>query len=91
MEIIVTQRHIDSGKASDCRLCPVALAILDACRGSLLYVDVSNVDCWMRFRSSPHMQQRQLPPIAREFIGRFDRYDADMRRSMKPFSFDLPI
>lgn len=80
MTIKVTQKHIDEGKKSDCRNCPVALAIAEA---TMQDWEVTFNKTWP---TDGNYSVLSLPDLAVNFIFRYD-----MNEVCQPFEFELEI
>lgn len=82
----VTQEHIARGRARNCMLCPVALAVAQTLDG--FDVDVYGTD--VRFSSPSYTggprPSSRLTRSAQRFISRFDG-----DRPVKPFNFKLVL
>lgn len=85
MLIEVTQQDIDTGRARDCLMCPIALAVMRASGKKYASVSPYNFGCsdtdpdstrgrWKRYR---------MPVAARIFVSNFDR-----GLPVAPFSFE---
>lgn len=81
MKINVTQEHINTGEAGNCKACPVALALLDA-GIALAGLSVGQDEItWMR---SVPTYRIDTPSRVAKFIEAFDE-----GAPVKPFSFIL--
>ncbi len=76
--IQVTEDHIRLGKRSNCRECPVALAVREELPAAKILGTVLIVETpWLKIH---------LPKKVTEFIEAFDHF-----RPVEPFSFELKI
>ncbi len=82
-KVTVTQDHIDSGKKSDCALCPIALALVE-----MGYLDVEVHGTFVRLPVVSGRLFMDLPEVAVDFIGHFDTHGAI---GVSPFEFDLDL
>jgi hypothetical protein len=83
--IQVTQEHIDEGVRRDCEQCPVAMAILAACRAAGQPLTSIQVDgAYVSADRPGETLGADLPLIASDFIESFDGMDP-----VAPFCFDL--
>jgi hypothetical protein len=80
MKIEVTQEHIEKGVPEEECNCPIALAIRDAFNVEELEVSVNATVIRVGFDHCP------TPEEAEAFV-----CDFDDGRSVRPFTFDLPI
>lgn len=82
MKITVTESDISNGNAGDEQRCPIALAF----QRTAGLTDCSVSDRMVVFTWKKGLRYRSLPPKARHFIE-----DYDGGKTVKPFSFILPI
>lgn len=80
--VVVSQRHIAKGKPGNCRTCPLALAILEACSNDNIQVGtIWNVEVYGDHASltlaDGAWRTALLPYTARTFIRHFDHGDLD--------------
>lgn len=76
----VTQEHIDKGRAGNCILCPVAMALVNAGCDN---VAVTYSRAHFNYQG-PHPKRMWLSTQTIQFIS-----DFDVNRPVSPFSFDL--
>lgn len=78
MKIKVEQRHIDAGEVSQCRRCPVALAIWEATGIEVAVYPMTGIyfSDWVIV---------ETPRDVADFISHFDYHE-----KCEPFEFDLP-
>jgi hypothetical protein len=74
--IKVTQQDIDRGIKGDCEKCPIGLAVQRCLTGMNL----------RKFYNSTEAQEQPLPPIATEFMRKFDAGEV-----VTPFEFAICI
>jgi len=82
MQINVTQQHIDNGIKSDCRLCPIALALLPLFTNLPIEVDSCCIEIGCCIGSDDI--QYYSPDSVIKFITAFDS-----SFPVKPFYFEL--
>lgn len=90
IDVVVRTEHLERGRVADPQGCPLALAIAAAKRAGaspdaapiLEQVHVSGGLVHARHRGKPLAMR--LPPIAQDFLGRFDAGERQ-----RPFSFSL--
>jgi len=84
MIVKVTQHHIDTGKAGNCRHCPIALAFFDLGFKSV-YVGKSRITL-SKILDAPSWEciEYTAPELAIEFI---DTFDSNLKVS--PIEFEL--
>ena len=89
IEIQVTEEHIKDGKRTDCKFCPVALAIRDKVKSEYI-VDITEI---IFIYNSQRLIKLDHTPETKAFIPDFDSYDPDLPACFqpKPFSFSLDI
>lgn len=78
MKIEVTQEDINKGEVTECRRCPIALAVIRATGNKYVLVDSDYTHVGTKFCPTP--------VTAKRFIRNFD-YGNDVQ----PFTFELPI
>jgi hypothetical protein len=81
MKVDITQKHIDNGKRFSSFMCPLALALEDACPGRRFSVGPSTATI---FELDGEEQTYRLPPKAQEFVATFDR-----QLPVEPLGFEL--
>lgn len=84
MLIHVTQSDIDEGKVARCYDCPVAKAMLRQLDLGHCCVEVNANYFIIKYGNISMSNLIDLPPSVISFIG-----DFDMKRNVKPFSFNL--
>lgn len=105
MRIDVTQEDIEQGRADNCRLCPVALAVARA-TGKIVKVWEGSISFLYGWSEGEVFYSLDLPEEAKEFISLFDfagewaaeekenggaDEGATWRARFSPFTFDLEL
>lgn len=81
MKISVTQEMIERGFKRDCRMCPVALAVVEA--GGVNPIVGQQSIQWMPNRTAVYVRASTPEPVV-QFIRSFDKGE-----QVSPFEFEL--
>lgn len=85
VEINVADEHIEKGKAGDCRLCPISLAIKPLLKFNVP-LEVTCYRIWLGVEN----RTVSLPLLARDFIRAFDSRQASKKPKPVTFTLDIP-
>lgn len=87
VKVTVTEEHINRGFRSNCRLCPIALALMDVDPFSRSFAGLHFVElsrCGQFTENNTDYMKARTPPVVAQFMDDFDGH-----RRPKPMTFDL--